>query len=105
MKKQLKLQLRNQIETIKDQRRKDSNKELKTLMNVGCDVFMQARIPDTSKIIIKVGLDVFIEMELDDAIAFLNRREKSLEDRSERMTTKASEIRAHIKLVLKAIED
>nr|KAJ3422626.1 hypothetical protein HK105_007241 [Polyrhizophydium stewartii] len=95
------LQLRNQIEVIKSQK----EPELKTMMNVGCDFFMKARIPDKSKIILQVGLDVYVEMGLDEAIDFLERKEKRLQAQTEMWTDKASEIRAHIKLVLKAIED
>ncbi|KAK6093653.1 hypothetical protein MT418_006255 [Batrachochytrium dendrobatidis] len=95
------LQLRNQIHVIQ----KQSQGEMKTMMDVGCDFFMKARIPDTSKIILNVGSNIFVEMPLDDAIKFLEKKEKTLEGQTEKWTNRASEIRAHIKLVLKAISE
>ncbi|KAJ1336752.1 prefoldin, alpha subunit [Batrachochytrium salamandrivorans] len=95
------LQLRNQIQVIQ----KQPGGNLKSMMNVGCDFFMKAQIPDTSKIILNVGLNVFVEMSLEEAVKFLEIREKQLECQTEKLTSKASEIRAHIKLVLKAIEE
>ncbi|KAI8919652.1 Prefoldin subunit-domain-containing protein [Entophlyctis helioformis] len=96
------LQLRNQIEVMNTDK---AGPELKTMMNVGSDFFIKARIPDTSKIIINVGADVFLEMPLDEAMSFTDRRVKRLEAQAEQFTEKAAEIRAHIKLVMQAIED
>ncbi|KAI9008093.1 Prefoldin subunit-domain-containing protein [Gaertneriomyces semiglobifer] len=95
------LKLRNQIELIKSQH----VNELKTMMDIGCEFFMQAKIPDTSKVVINLGAGYHVEMTLDEAIQFINEKGKRLTEAAERHTDLASNIKANIKVVLTAIEE
>lgn len=55
----------------------EGHSSMKTMMNVGCDFYMQASIPDTSKLLItidpKAGLSV--QMSFKEATAFLDKGE------------------------------
>ncbi|TPX63236.1 hypothetical protein SpCBS45565_g06774 [Spizellomyces sp. 'palustris'] len=95
------LKLRNQIDLL----RNEKLKELKTMMDVGCEFFMQAKVPDTSRIYVKVGAGYHVELTLDEAVAFIGEKEKSLLKAADKHTETASKIKAHIKLVLQAIQE
>ncbi|KND04891.1 prefoldin, alpha subunit [Spizellomyces punctatus DAOM BR117] len=95
------LKLRNQIDLL----RNEKLNELKTMMDVGCEFFMQAKVPDTSRIYVKVGAGYHVELTLDEAVTFIGEKEKSLLKAADKHTETASKIKAHIKLVLQAIQE
>ncbi|KAI8590346.1 hypothetical protein BDZ88DRAFT_394731 [Geranomyces variabilis] len=94
------LKLRNQIELLQSQKLT----ELKTMMDVGCEFFMQAKIPSLEYIYVQIGLDTHAELTFDQALAFINKKEALLLKSAERHTEAASKIRAQIKMVLTTIE-
>ncbi|KAJ3057165.1 hypothetical protein HK097_011170 [Rhizophlyctis rosea] len=94
------LKLKNQIELIKSQ----NLTEMKTMMDVGAQFFMQAKIPDTSKIFINIGMGYSVEFTLDEGLAFIDSKEKILLKQAEKQTDKASQIKAHIKVVLETMQ-
>ncbi|ORY28241.1 Prefoldin alpha-like protein [Rhizoclosmatium globosum] len=97
------LKLKNQIEFMKENSSDDS--PLKTLVDVGCDFYMQAKVENKDRIYIQVGLDCHVEFSLDEALMFLGRKEKQLEKKAESLTERALQIKAHIKLCLAAIQE
>ncbi|KAJ3179705.1 hypothetical protein HDU85_004704 [Gaertneriomyces sp. JEL0708] len=74
-------------------------------MDIGCEFFMQAKILDTSKVVINLGAGYHVEMTLDEAIRFIDEKERRLTEAAERHTDMASNIKANIKVVLTAIEE
>ncbi|KAJ3035045.1 hypothetical protein HDV00_004371 [Rhizophlyctis rosea] len=90
------LQLKEQLELIKS----DNLTKMKTLVDIGSQFFMQAKIPDTSKVYIKVGLNYSVEMTIDEGLAFIEKKEKSLHKQAETQTQRISQIKAHIQLIL-----
>lgn len=52
--------------------------ELSTLLNLGHNFFVNARVPDTSKVMVHVGLGHHVEYTLDEAIKYADERLKSL---------------------------
>ncbi|KAJ3160899.1 hypothetical protein HDU86_008261 [Geranomyces michiganensis] len=94
------LKLRNQIELLQSQKLT----ELKTMMDVGCEFFMQAKIPSLEYIYVQIGLDTHAELTFDQALAFIDKKEALLLKTAERHTETASKIRAQIKMVLATIE-
>ncbi len=44
--------------------RESKSSKAKSMVNVGCDLYMQAAIPDTSRIMVNVGLGFFVEFTL-----------------------------------------
>ncbi|KAJ3414204.1 hypothetical protein HDV05_006909 [Chytridiales sp. JEL 0842] len=97
------LKLRNQIELIKSEA--ETSKEIKSMVDVGCDFFMQAKIKNVSTINVLIGADCHAELTLDEAIAFIDKKEKLLHKRADKITEKANTIKAHIKFVLAGIEE
>lgn len=79
--------------------------KLQTKINVGCDFFMDAVIPDTSKIVINVGLGYFVEMDSEKAETFLEKKKNKLEEKSKSLTSQIANIRSHIKVVLRTIHE
>ncbi|KAJ3001511.1 UNVERIFIED_CONTAM: hypothetical protein HDU68_006818 [Siphonaria sp. JEL0065] len=97
------LKLLNQIALIKDNGKNGS--PLKTLVDVGCDFYMQAKVANTNLINVFVGLDCHVEFTLDEAVVFIKKKEKYLEKKAEALTDRALKIKAQIKLVLAAIQE
>ena len=52
-----------------------------------------------------MGLGFHAQMTHDEAIAFSTRREQELSKSAERLTDRASELKARIKLVMGAIDE
>eukprot|EP00743_Colponemidia_sp_Colp-15_P012350 GILK01014025.1.p1 GENE.GILK01014025.1~~GILK01014025.1.p1 ORF type:complete len:161 (+),score=27.30 GILK01014025.1:65-547(+) len=95
------LQLRNNITVIKE----NQLKQMKTMVNLGCDFYAQAEVADTSFIFVNVGLGFHLQFTLDEALIFIEKKEQALNTRAELLTRKASEIKAHIKVFLEAIAE
>ncbi|KAI9199702.1 UXT-like protein [Polychytrium aggregatum] len=95
------LKLKVQIETIKAQ----GAQQLKTQVDIGCDFYVQAKVPDASRIFVDIGYGFYPELTLDEAIAFIDRYEKFMLRRADKLTEQAAQIKAHIKLVLEAIQE
>ncbi|KAJ8713874.1 hypothetical protein PYW08_007494 [Mythimna loreyi] len=82
-----------------------TNKEIhpdgfKTQLNLGCNFFMEATVPDTSKLLMNVGLNHHIEFTIEEAYKYLDVRIKAFEEKATELQNKASETKAHIKLML-----
>mmetsp|Transcript_26787 Transcript_26787/g.37387 ORF Transcript_26787/g.37387 Transcript_26787/m.37387 type:complete len:164 (-) Transcript_26787:141-632(-) len=95
------IKLRNNIAVI----RESKQTELESLVNLGSEFYSQAVVPDPSRIVVDVGLTLHVEFTLDEAIEFCKKKEEHLKRKGEKLTEKASEIRAHIKLVYDAMAE
>ncbi|KAG5460237.1 MAG: Prefoldin subunit-domain-containing protein [Olpidium bornovanus] len=80
-------------------------KEMKTMVDVGSNFYVQAKIPDTRYIYVDVGYGFHVQLTLDEALAFIEKKEKHLEKRAEKFTKEAAKIRAHIGVVLEALAE
>uniref|UniRef100_A0A7S4J974 Uncharacterized protein n=1 Tax=Guillardia theta TaxID=55529 RepID=A0A7S4J974_GUITH len=78
---------------------------MKTMVNVGCECYMQAEVPDTSSIMINVGLGFFVEMKLQEAVEFVDKRVELLQEKADRQGKEISEVHSQIEMVLKAIQE
>ncbi|TTB56401.1 Protein UXT [Bagarius yarrelli] len=95
------LQLKN---TIKSMQETDS-KELKTDVDLGCNFYVQAHVPETSRIFVAVGYGFFLELTLSEALAFIEKKTNHLTEYSEFLTNDAAKIKAHIRLVLEGLRE
>uniref|UniRef100_A0A7S3ELG5 Prefoldin subunit 3 n=1 Tax=Rhodosorus marinus TaxID=101924 RepID=A0A7S3ELG5_9RHOD len=86
------LQLKQNIETIRDNQ--DKNVELQ--VDMGENIYVQAEVPDCSRIYVNFGLGVWVDLEPSEALKFIEMRHRALEERSERYTGRISEIQAHL---------
>merc|ERR1712050_579914 len=59
---------------------KDDVTELKTMVELGCQFYAKAFVPDTSRIFVDVGLGFHLEMPLEEAAEFMIHKEKHVVD-------------------------
>ncbi|PPE01930.1 hypothetical protein GOBAR_DD01070 [Gossypium barbadense] len=71
--------LRKNIENLE----KNSVTSLRTLVNLGSEVYMQAEVPDTQRIFVDVGLGFHVEFTWSEALKFISLREEKLESQME----------------------
>ncbi|XP_053481643.1 protein UXT [Ictalurus furcatus] len=95
------LQLKNTIKRIQE----TGSKELKTDVDLGCNFFVQAHVPDTSKIFVAVGYGFFLELTLSEALTFIEKKTLQLTEYSEVLTKDAAKIKAHIRVVLEGLKE
>lgn len=75
----------------------------KSQINLGCNFFMEARVRDTSSMLINIGLNIYLEFSREEAIKYLKARITAYESKAEELKNKSVETKAHIKLVLLGI--
>ncbi|KAJ3271917.1 hypothetical protein HK104_004608 [Borealophlyctis nickersoniae] len=100
------LKLKSQIQLLQSRpNNTDLSRDLKTLVDIGCQFYVQARIPDATKIILNMGCNnLHVELTLDEAVAFIEKKERVLLKQAEKHTETAAKIKAHIKIVLETIQ-
>ncbi|KOB67980.1 Protein UXT-like protein, partial [Operophtera brumata] len=72
----------------------------KAQVNIGCNFFLEASVPDTSNLLINIGLNHFLEFSAEEGSKYLDVRIKAYETKAEELNNKAAETKAHIKLML-----
>lgn len=77
----------------------------KTQVNIGSNVFMQARVRQMDRILVNVGKDVYLEMTLPEAEHFSDVRVRILTKQSEVLREASVKKRAQIKMALIAISE
>ncbi|CAI5499256.1 unnamed protein product [Closterium sp. Naga37s-1] len=73
--------------------------EMRAMVNLGGEVFVQADVPDTSHIFVSVGLGFHVEFTRLEAKEFAASKIEHLRKQVARHTERISSIKAHIKLV------
>ncbi|KAK8765092.1 uxt prefoldin-like subunit [Amblyomma americanum] len=97
------LQLRTVIERIQEV---EANKEtFRTQVDLGCNFYVQAVVPDVSKIFVQVGMGFFLELTHDEALWFVGRQEAMLEEKLQRVSEESANIKAHIQMVLQGLRE
>ncbi|XP_077545968.1 uxt prefoldin-like subunit [Haemaphysalis longicornis] len=97
------LQLRTVVERIQEV---EANKEsFRTQVDLGCNFYVQAVVPDVSKIFVQVGMGFFVELTHEEALWFIGRREALLETELQRISKESANIKAHIQMVLQGLRE
>lgn len=96
------LQLRNVLESIESSAVQG---DVKTLVDLGANFYMQAKIPDASRVMIFVGLGLFLELTLGEARTFIDGKMEQLNARDRLLSKQATEINARIKIVLEGLRE
>ncbi|KAM0936715.1 putative prefoldin alpha [Dioscorea sansibarensis] len=78
---------------------------LRTRVNLGSEVYMQADVPDTRHIFVDIGLGFHVEFTWSEALDFISVREARLARQVEEYTHLIANIKAQIKLVLEGIRE
>ncbi|KAK2636140.1 hypothetical protein Ddye_030932 [Dipteronia dyeriana] len=93
--------LRRNIENLE----KNSVTSLRTMVNLGSEVYMQADVPDTQRIFVDIGLGFHVEFTWSEALNFISQREERLAGQIEEYTHLIASIKAQIKLVYEGIRE
>lgn len=102
------LQLKNAIGNIMRTReacKGNDSARLKTLVDLGCNFYAQAKIPDTSHIIVCIGMGLYLEMPLEKALDFIGEKLEHLNEKTQYLNQSAAEIKARMKLVLEGLRE
>ncbi|XP_048741108.1 protein UXT homolog [Ostrea edulis] len=97
------LQLKTVIERIKESDFQTNG--LKTKVDLGCNFYVQAHVPDASMIFVSVGYGFFLEMTHTEALAFIEKKVSINNAKIDALTTEVAKIKAHIKLVLQGLQE
>ncbi|XP_034473239.1 protein UXT homolog [Drosophila innubila] len=95
------MQLKNTLQTFLD----NMTDGYKTQVNIGSNVFMQARVKQMDKILVNVGKEVYMEMGIREAIRFSDVRVRILTKMSEVVREESVKKRSQIKMSLIAISE
>ncbi|KAK1553168.1 hypothetical protein Q3G72_029976 [Acer saccharum] len=93
--------LRRNIENLE----KNSVTSLRTMVNLGSEVYMEADVPDTQRIFVDIGLGFHVEFTWSEALNFISQREERLAGQIEEYTRLIASIKAQIKLVYEGIRE
>ncbi|XP_074368406.1 uncharacterized protein LOC141708598 [Apium graveolens] len=93
--------LKRNIENLE----KNSVTSLRTLVNLGSEVYVQADVPDTRHIFVDVGLGFHVEFTWTEALNYISVREEKLARQIEECTRLIASIKAQIKMVCEGIRE
>ncbi|XP_053676307.1 protein UXT homolog [Anopheles nili] len=99
------MQLKSMISTILQHENEGQDKEFKTQVNIGGNMFMKARAIKTNNLLVDVGLKVYVEFTIDEALRFVDLKIKILSNQADIIRQKSIETKANIKLALLVIGD
>eukprot|EP01135_Chromosphaera_perkinsii_P006175 Nk52_evm3s434 gene=Nk52_evmTU3s434 len=95
------VKLRNNIDLIW----KSGMESLKSMVNLGCDFYVQAKVPDATYVFVDVGFNFYLQMTPPEAIAFIEKKVTHLTSIGDAHTETAGKIKAHIKIVVEALHE
>ncbi|KAL5274421.1 hypothetical protein ACFFRR_000890 [Megaselia abdita] len=90
------LQLKNTIAVIQS----DLNNGFKAQMNVGNNMFMEAKVEDPKTILVLIGKGIYMDFTLEEALTFINFKIRVLEKEAEVLREESIKKKADIKLGL-----
>lgn len=90
------MQLEKTIEFMKE----NKPNGFKTKVDVGSNMFMQAKVEQIEPIIVNVGLNVYLELEIDEALKFLKMKIKILTKEADVIRDESLKVRSQIKILL-----
>uniref|UniRef100_S4RPG2 Ubiquitously-expressed, prefoldin-like chaperone n=1 Tax=Petromyzon marinus TaxID=7757 RepID=S4RPG2_PETMA len=79
--------------------------ELKTQVDLGCNFYVNAKVPDASHIFVSVGYGFFVEFTLPEALKFIDKKTTQMNEYSEKLTKDSAKIKANIKMVLEGLRE
>lgn len=93
------IDLQNTVTKIKE----EMSDGFKTQVNVSANVFMQAKVEKTDRILVDVGLHHYVEFTLDEALKFIDLKLRILTKHADVIRDESIKTRAQIKLALLAM--
>ncbi|XP_034232311.1 protein UXT homolog [Thrips palmi] len=97
------VELKNMIHTIEEA---DVGPDgFKTKVDIGCNFYMQANVPDPSKLFVDIGLGNYVELQSGEALKFCEMRIELLSKKGKLIQSECAKTKGHIKLVLHGISE
>ena len=78
---------------------------MRTLVDLGSQVYCRAEVPDTSRVFVNVGLGFHAEMDLVQAEAFAEKKIAALRVKVKARVDEVANVQSHIKLVTEGIRE
>lgn len=92
-------------QTNDEQNKKAKLRSFTTKVDLGCNFYANAQITDPSKIFIAIGYGFFLEMTHPEALKFIEKKNKVLNNSADELRVKGCEIKANIKFVLEGLKE
>ena len=80
-------------------------KPLKTKVDLGQNFYVKARVKNPQKVCVDIGFGMFLEMNHTEALEFIEKKSKFLNDKADNLTKESVKIKASIKLVLHGLRE
>lgn len=90
------MQLEKTLQFLKEHK----SNGFKTKVDVGSNMFMQAKVDKIEPILINIGLNTFLELELEEALKYLEMKIKILSKEADVIRDESLKIRSQIKILL-----
>ncbi|CAM5123573.1 unnamed protein product [Natator depressus] len=90
------------LKTVIERLQEGDGRAVQTQVDLGYNFFVNADVPDTSRIFVALGYGFFAELTLTEALRFVERKTKLLIELSESLTKDSAKIKANIRMVLEA---
>mmetsp|Transcript_5498 Transcript_5498/g.6437 ORF Transcript_5498/g.6437 Transcript_5498/m.6437 type:complete len:84 (+) Transcript_5498:427-678(+) len=75
-----------------------------TLMDLGCDMYVNAKVKNFDKIFVNIGLNCHVELTLNEAETAVERWMKHLNSRIYELASKRAVKKAQIKLISEKLQ-
>lgn len=83
----------------------DTADGIRTQVNIGSNFYVQAQIPDPSRIYVDVGLGLHVELTIDEAKKFSLGKVDNLTKELEESGKRSAKIKGQIKFVMEALRE
>lgn len=78
---------------------------LKVKVDLGCNFYAKAVVDDVSFVYIAIGYGFFLQMKFNEALKFIEKKTKILNQEADELNVKVCEIKANIKFVLEGLRE
>lgn len=80
------------------------NESMKSLTNIGCDIYVNTVIPKPqSELFIMIGLGFYVQLTPIEALEFIKLKETVLQSKADKLTNQSNSISSQIKLITDGI--
>ena len=80
-------------------------KKLEMKFDVGHEFYIQAEAMDLNRIAVKVSRDFYVELNQVEALNFIEKKEKVMNEQISKLSDKMAEVKAHMVFVNEAIRE
>lgn len=78
---------------------------LKTKVDLGQNFYVKARVKNPQKVCVDIGFGMFLEMNQTEALEYIEKKSKFLNEKADNLTKESVKIKASIKLVLHGLRE